>query len=765
MPFAPHLLAAAIAVAGPPRAPAPPLLPIAQVRLDRDGDRVPDRLGDTVRIAGRVTVPTGAMGRDWLEVFVQDGTGGIDLYDRTVPFALEGGDSVVVTGVVSQYNGMTQLTHPRITVVPGPQRLPRPQPIAFTRASAERWEGSFVSVRGRVLGRERRGAGEILLLAAGPGADDVLQVYVRRGHDPPIPLDAYEPGQVVEVLGVLGQYDTGAGRDGEYQVYPRVAEDVSSLTIGPRTYRRFALLAALALLAVLAWVAALRLQVHRRTAQLRASEARFRAIYEGALDGIVVQGPDGRVVDANPAATRILGRTLAELQGMPAAPLLAEAGGEGAGGAEDGEREAAVERPDGTAVHVAVTRALVRFGREPRVLTLLHDITLRKQAEARLREAKDEAERANRAKGDFLSRMSHELRTPLNAILGFAQLLTLGERSREDRESADQILRGGRHLLDLINEVLDISRVESGRLALSPEPVELAGVLDDCLRLVAPAAQARGITLDGTGCPDAPAVLADRRRLTQVVLNLLSNAIKYDREGGHVALRCAPGVGDRVRVEVSDTGPGIAAGDVARLFVPFERLGAERRGVEGEGIGLALSHGLVRAMGGRMGVDTAPGRGSTFWVELPPHDAAPSPEPHAVADGDAHGGETRSVLYIEDNPANHRLVERVLSGRPALRLTTAATGAEGLAMAGAAPPDLVLLDLHLPDMEGGEVFDRLRAASSTAGVPVVVVSADPGAGERDDLLRRGVRAYLPKPLAVGEFLRVVDGIVSAGGGG
>jgi PAS domain S-box-containing protein len=764
------LLVPAVLAQGPapPAHRAPPLLSIAQARADRNGDRVPDLLGDTVRVAGRVTMPTGALGRDWLEIFVQDATGGIGVYDRTVPMSLEGGDSVEVTGEVGQYNGLTQLMHPRVRLVRAPQRQPPPREVAFTRAGAEAWEGLFVRLRGRVLDHQPRGAGVVLRVAAGPAPEDVVEVYVPRRHEPPIPLDGYEPGQLVEATGVLGQYDTGSRIDRGYQLYPRVAEDIASLSVSQRTYRRVALGALLALGLVLTWVAALRLQVRRRTAQLRASEARFRAIYEGALDGILVQTPDGRIADANPAALRLLGRGGEELQGMRVEDLFAGVPAESEGEKEGGEREGRVPRPDGSVVEVAVTRAVVRFEREPRVLTLLHDITLRKHAEARLREAKDEAERANRAKSDFLSRMSHELRTPLNAILGFAQILTTGAQAAEDRDSAEQILRGGRHLLDLINDVLDISRIESGRLAISPEPVALGEVLEACVGLVRHSAEARGITLLGETCGEGVHVLADRRRLTQVVLNLLTNAIKYDHADGTVTLLCRH-EGGRVRVEVADTGPGIALEDIARLFVPFERLGAERRGVEGEGIGLALSHGLVRAMGGEMGVDSAPGRGSTFWVELVAHDApaAVVGQPLSASDdgvsanGDrAAGG--RSVLYIEDNPSNYRLVERVLAARPGMRLVTAGSGAEGLASAGASRPDLVLLDLHLPDMHGEEVYDRLRARALTADVPVVVISADATAAHADALVRRGAAAYLTKPLDVGEFLRIVDRVTGSG---
>jgi PAS domain S-box-containing protein len=751
---------------------APPLLSVAEARADRNGDRVPDRLGDTVRIAGRVTMPTGSLARDWLEIFVQDGTGGIGVYDRAVPRALEGGDSVEITGQVGQYNGLTQLIHPSITLVRAPQRQPPPRDVRFTRAAAERWEGLFVRLRGRVLDRQPRGPGTVLRVAAGPAPEDVVEVYVPRRHDPPIPLDGYEPGQLVEVVGVLGQYDTGPRMDGGYQLYPRVADDVASLSVAPRTYRRVALAALAALCLVLTWVAALRVQVRRRTAQLRASEARFRAIYEGALDGILVQTPDGRIVDANPAAMRLLGRPLGELQGLSGEDLFAGAPEESEGAGEGGEREGSVPRPDGTVVEVAVTRALVRFEREPRMLTLLHDITLRKHAQARLREAKEEAERANRAKSDFLSRMSHELRTPLNAILGFAQLLTSGEQPPEDRESADQILRGGRHLLDLINDVLDVSRIESGRLAISPEPVPLRVLLDACLSLVRHSARARGITLRGELCGDGLHVLADRRRLTQVVLNLLTNAIKYDHPGGSVTLRCRPAAEGRLRVEVEDTGPGISGEDIARLFVPFERLGAERRGVEGEGIGLALSHGLVRAMGGEMGVRSTPGEGSTFWIELVAQDApAGQASTDASASGPSAAGERppegdgaapRSVLYIEDNPSNYKLVERVLAARPGLRLVTAGSGAQGIAAAGESRPDLVLLDLHLPDMHGAEVYDRLRGNAATAKIPVVVISADATSAHADDLLRRGAAAYLTKPLDVGEFLRIVDQVTGSG---
>jgi signal transduction histidine kinase/ActR/RegA family two-component response regulator len=390
-------------------------------------------------------------------------------------------------------------------------------------------------------------------------------------------------------------------------------------------------------------------------------------------------------------------------------------------------------------------------------------ITERQRAEEAARLAREEADRANRAKSEFLSRMSHELRTPLNAVLGFGELLDMDDLTQEQRDSVHHILKGGRHLLDLINEVLDIARIESGRMALSLEPVSVREVLDEVLDLVRPLASEQYISLrseldDGTD----PFVLADRQRLKQVLLNLLSNAVKYNREGGKVTVLFEDRTDGRVRIAVTDEGQGIAPEQAARLFVPFERLGADLAGIQGTGLGLALSKGLVEAMGGLLRVESVPGAGSTFVVELPrtakPQAIDEGVSPDVPSEAPASGG-PRTLLYIEDNSANYQLIEKALGRRPELHLLWAVQGNLGVDLARQHQPDLVLLDLHLPDMSGEQVLRLLRDDPRTAQIPVVVLSADATPGQVGKLLAAGAVEYLTKPLQVRRFLEVVDHIL------
>jgi signal transduction histidine kinase/CheY-like chemotaxis protein len=369
-----------------------------------------------------------------------------------------------------------------------------------------------------------------------------------------------------------------------------------------------------------------------------------------------------------------------------------------------------------------------------------------------------EAERANQAKSEFLSRMSHELRTPLNAVLGFGQLLAAGELQDRQRANVDQILTAGRHLLTLINEVLDLSRIEAGELAVSLEPVRLAAVLDDTVDLVAPLAAARRVSLTTTAGETDAWVQADQQRLKQVLLNLLSNAIKYNREDGHVRVRVElPGT-DRVRVVVADTGAGIAPDMLPLLFSPFERLGAEHGDIEGTGLGLSLSKSLVEAMGGTIEVTTTPGAGSTFTVELGA--AAPTQLPAALPTAAAAAGpidcDPRTLLCIEDNVANLELIEQIFATRPDIELLTAVQGTIGAELARRHLPDLVLLDLNLPDIGGDEVLRRLHADPATEHLPVVILSADATPRQLERLLARGAHAYLTKPIDVAELMRVID---------
>jgi signal transduction histidine kinase/ActR/RegA family two-component response regulator len=374
--------------------------------------------------------------------------------------------------------------------------------------------------------------------------------------------------------------------------------------------------------------------------------------------------------------------------------------------------------------------------------------------------ARLEAERANQAKTDFLSRMSHELRTPLNAVLGFAQLLEIEPLTTEQRESVDYILKAGRHLLGLIDEVLDISRIEAGRLSLSLEPIPLGEMIQEALELIRSLAATRNIRLAGAPPePDDRCVLADRQRLKQVLLNLLSNAVKFNRPAGEVRVRVVDVGGDRHRVEVSDTGPGIPAEKMARLFTPFDRLGAEERGVEGTGLGLALCKRLVEAMRGTISVDSTVGQGSTFGVEFP---RAASPAAGVVLPAVAPGEAPRTagtVLYIEDNLPNLRLVERLLVHRPAVKLLPSMQGGLGVELAREHGPGLILLDLQLPDIPGTEVLERLRRDPRTSRIPVVVISADATPGQIHRLRSAGVREFLPKPLDVKRLLQILDEVL------
>jgi len=380
-----------------------------------------------------------------------------------------------------------------------------------------------------------------------------------------------------------------------------------------------------------------------------------------------------------------------------------------------------------------------------------------------LSEATAEAGRANRAKSEFLSRMSHELRTPLNAILGFGQLLEMDALSERQAEGVGHILRAGRHLLGLINEVLDISRIEAGRLSLSLEPVPVRETVGQAMQLVQPTASALAVTVRVETIDERLHVLADRQRLQQVLLNLLSNAVKYNRPRGTVTIACEPAGDERVRISVTDTGPGIAAEKLERLFVPFDRLGAEATGVEGTGLGLALSKSLVAAMGGTMDVRSEPGTGSTFSVEVA---VAPGPEAAGLAAVAAAGplaapARPQTILYIEDNLSNLRLVESILSRRPGVTVLSAMQGRVGLDLARHHLPDLVLLDRHLPDIPGEEVFRLLAEDPRTRAIPVIMLSADAILTGVQRLLDAGVRAYLTKPLDVRRLLEVIDETLEA----
>ena len=412
---------------------------------------------------------------------------------------------------------------------------------------------------------------------------------------------------------------------------------------------------------------------------------------------------------------------------------------------------------------------LAELARSFNAMALERDVA-GKQLEAqneKLMNARAEADRANRAKSEFLSRMSHELRTPLNAILGFGQLLEMDETEPTRRDSVDHILKGGRHLLGLIDEVLEISRIESGTLTISPEPVAIEPLVAEVTDLVRPLADARRIAIevDSTeGIRDY--VRADQQRLKQVLLNVLSNAVKYNRDGGQITIRCERPSAVSARISVSDTGPGIAADQLGRVFTPFDRLGAERTDVEGTGLGLALSKHLLELMGGELAVASEPGIETTFSIELPlvsePLASVGLDEHEGAAIVDRSADERRTkVLYIEDNLSNYRLLEAIFNRRSDVELLSAIQGRIGLELAQLHQPDLVLLDLHLPDLSGGQVLESLQRDPRTADIPVVILSADATRGSRIRLLEAGAHAFLAKPFDLPELLGVIEDVLYA----
>jgi PAS domain S-box-containing protein len=441
-------------------------------------------------------------------------------------------------------------------------------------------------------------------------------------------------------------------------------------------------------------------------------------------------------------------------------------------------------------------------GRVVGAVVVCRDVGAHLEAEERLREALATAEQASRAKSEFVSHMSHELRTPLNAVMGFTQLLGMEDLTPSAEQYVEHIQRAGRHLYELIEDVLDIARIEAGRVELSIEPTSLAEVVMEAVGMVEPLAQAAGVALDSRFLSGAEHLFvdADRQRLLQVLLNLLTNGVKYNLRGGRVQVSWAPRRGQdgqaRVRLAIEDTGLGIAAQDQDRVFEPFERIGAEKSGIEGTGVGLAVAKQLVQQMSGSIGVESARGAGSVFWVELPVAAATPGsprtaafrptiepvdvesrvesgeqeaivPEPVPRGDGvpgpapRGDGLRRPRILYIEDDLTNLDLVDRAIERCCGAELIAAVHGRVGLELARAHLPDLVLLDLGLPDMPGAEVLRRLRADPSTASIPVVVVSADVFAVRALEARGHIGVTYMSKPIDLEKLVGIVNGCLSS----
>jgi protein-histidine pros-kinase len=515
-------------------------------------------------------------------------------------------------------------------------------------------------------------------------------------------------------------------------------------------------------------LAAIRDISHRQEA-----EATFQAMLDAAPDAMVGVNVDGTIIMVNAQTENVFGFTREDLLGQSIEILVPERLRDVHPGHRARYFREPTTRPMGAGLELAGRRAdgkefpaeisLSSFETEDGTVALaaIRDITERKAREAETRRAREEADRANQAKSDFLSRVSHELRTPLNSILGFGQLLEMETLPQGQRRSVKQILEAGEHLLDLINEILDIEKIASGRLTLSLEPVDLGSVLDEALQLVRPIADQVGVHLiDPAGAEDVH-VRADRQRLKQVLLNVLSNAVKFNRPGGDVHISGERN-GGSFRIVIRDTGEGIDQDLMGDLFTPFDRLGAEQRGIEGTGLGLALSKSLVETMGGSIEAESVAGQGSTFRIELPISEPAASVDEEAASIAIAEPGAraSRTILYIEDNLANLQLIQGILAYRPSVTLLSAMQGSIGTDLARRHLPDLVLLDLHLPDIPGEEVFRRLRGDELTRHIPIVIVSADASRETLRRLEDAGAKRFLTKPVNVELFLETIDELLA-----
>jgi PAS domain S-box-containing protein len=505
------------------------------------------------------------------------------------------------------------------------------------------------------------------------------------------------------------------------------------------------------------------------------AEESFQLMVESVTDcAIIMLDQEGRVESWNEGAQRIQGYKAKEIIGQHNSRFFTqediainkpERALQEAAAADRSEDNGWRVRKDGSTFWANVVMTAIRdaAGSLRGYATLERDMTERQRVEFELNKAKATAEAANLAKSEFLSSMSHELRTPLNAILGFAQLMESDDPppSLSQKVSIDQILQAGWYLLALINEVLDLSLIESGRLSLSQEKMSLAEVLSDCQAMMEPLALKRGITMKFPEFDASCYVMADRTRVRQIVVNLLSNAIKYNRPNGTIVVEITMRTLGYVRLSVTDTGLGLTSEKLTQLFQPFNRLGQEDGAEQGTGIGLVVTKRLVEVMKGTIGVDSTVGKGTVFWIDLvattpPRHDFTQAQIGTSSQTLTKNPGPMRTVLYVEDNPANLKLVSMLIARRSDLRLLTAENGNLGVELAQAHLPDLILMDINLPGISGLKVMSILSKNSITAHIPIVALSANANPSDIERGLKAGFLKYLTKPIRVDELMETLD---------